>query len=72
MELTEKTALIELTDTELYEVAGGCKHNISGDSFSIVINNQDSNQGVQLFGFLDFGFLDGARWLLVIGNLPHF
>jgi len=37
--IDEKTALIELTDAELYEVAGG--------NFVFTINNQDSNQGVQ-------------------------
>jgi len=40
--IDEKTALIELTDAELYEVAGG--------NFVFTINNQESNQGdSQLF-----------------------
>jgi len=40
--IDEKTALIELTDAELYEVAGG--------NFVFTINNQESNQGVQVSG----------------------
>ena len=41
--IDEKTALIELTDAELYEVAGG--------NFVFTINNQESNQGVQVPAF---------------------
>jgi hypothetical protein len=53
-------ALIELADTELYEVAGGGNVNIDGGSlFSFTISNADSNQGVQLsgiFGTVNFDF----------------
>ena len=41
--IDEKTAPIELTEAELDEVAGGY-----GDTFNVVINNQDSNQGLQI------------------------
>jgi hypothetical protein len=40
--IDEKTALIELTDAELYEVAGG--------NFVLTIYNRESNQGVQVSG----------------------
>ena len=41
--IDEKTAPIELTEAELDEVAGGFH-----DTFNVTINNQDSNQGLQI------------------------
>ena len=41
--IDEKTAPIELTEAELDEVAGGFYN-----TFNVTINNQDSNQGLQI------------------------
>jgi len=55
--IDEKTALIELTDAELYEVAGG--------NFVFTINNQESNQGVQVSG------IQGVQVSGIFGNTLH-